>query len=332
MMTTLTENIKNKRKEKGMTQRELADALGISDKTVSRWESGVQVPDALILPDVARLLGTTVSALYGESGGEEKSENFTDIGEKNEQSSKPLINKRRITVFKIISVAGMTVLILATMLLCNLDIFRGSIDPYNEGVRNVYFGVFGFAAVILIINKMLFMLYYQKKDRFQPIYLKTDISFSAPAMMIFCAVTLLILPFLLSITFSLWYVAAVYLICIGCIFVMIGMKRDLRKAGVSVGKAVSIVSLILAGVTVLAFFGAAAGLYFAMPTQEILVTEEGIYTESIPENLRQTVSYIRSTDYLHYSYFVFLFSSVPLLGTLLMNLIELMIKKDKLKE
>ena len=111
---------------------------------------------------------------------------------------------------------------------------------------------------------------------------------------------------------------------------MIEMKRDLRKAGVSVGKAVSIISLILAGVTVLAFFGAAAGLYFAMPTHEILVTEQGVYTESIPDNLQQTVSYIRNTDYLHYSYYVFLISSVPFLAALMMNLIELMIKKEEL--
>ncbi|MBQ6152238.1 MAG: helix-turn-helix transcriptional regulator [Ruminococcus sp.] len=326
MMTTLTENIKNKRKEKGWTQRELADALGISDKTVSRWESGVQVPDAMIIPDVARLLDTTVSELYGETRKEE-------TVNQNDGTIKPvnlLINKRRTVIFKIISVTGLVILILITMLLCNLDIFRGSIDPYNESVRNVFFYILGGAAVALIINKMLFMLYYQKKDRFQPIYLKTDITFSAPVMSIFCAVILMIFPFMHSVHFSLWYVAAGYLICIGCIFVMIEMKRDLRKAGVSVGKAVSIISLILAGVTVLAFFGAAAGLYFAMPTHEILVTEQGVYTESIPDNLQQTVSYIRNTDYLHYSYYVFLISSVPFLAALMMNLIELMIKKEEL--
>ena len=33
--------IQQTRKEKGMTQKELADILGISDKTISKWETGV---------------------------------------------------------------------------------------------------------------------------------------------------------------------------------------------------------------------------------------------------------------------------------------------------
>ena len=33
------------RKEKGLTQREVADALGISNKTISKWETGLGCPD-----------------------------------------------------------------------------------------------------------------------------------------------------------------------------------------------------------------------------------------------------------------------------------------------
>ena len=35
------ERLKRYRREKGMTQQELADELGVSNKTISRWESGV---------------------------------------------------------------------------------------------------------------------------------------------------------------------------------------------------------------------------------------------------------------------------------------------------
>ena len=327
-MYTITENIKNKRKEKGLTQRELADLLGISDKTVSRWESGVQVPDALILPDVARLLGTTVSELYGEN--ESEKERIENIAGKEIPPALPIYSKKRMTVFKIQSVIGTTVMVLTAMLLCNLDILRASLDPYNESVRNIYLCVFGGTFIALVINKTVFSLYYQKNEHYHPIYLKTDITFTVPAAVIFSLVILLILPFLHSVHFSLLYVVASYLICIGMLLLMIGFKQRLRKAGVSVTKAVSIVSLILAGVTILAFVGAALGMKLTFPAREILVTEEGIYTQSVAQQLQQTVSYIRNTDYLHYSYYLFLISSVPLIGSLVMNMIELLLKKEKL--
>ncbi len=37
------------RKEKNLTQKELADKLGISDKTVSKWETGNGMPDVSLL-------------------------------------------------------------------------------------------------------------------------------------------------------------------------------------------------------------------------------------------------------------------------------------------
>ena len=58
-----------KRKEKGMTQRELAEKLHISNKAVSRWETGAGFPDVSLLEPLAEALGVTVTELL--SGGEE---------------------------------------------------------------------------------------------------------------------------------------------------------------------------------------------------------------------------------------------------------------------
>nr|WP_316621514.1 helix-turn-helix transcriptional regulator [uncultured Ruminococcus sp.] len=49
-MNILCENIRTLRKARGLTQKELAEKLDISDKTVSRWESGVQLPEASLIP------------------------------------------------------------------------------------------------------------------------------------------------------------------------------------------------------------------------------------------------------------------------------------------
>lgn len=55
--------IAQKRKEKGWTQLELADKLGVSDKTVSKWESGNGLPDTSIIPALAKALGVSIDYL-----------------------------------------------------------------------------------------------------------------------------------------------------------------------------------------------------------------------------------------------------------------------------
>ena len=58
------ERLKQCRKQKGLTQQELADPLGVSNKSVSRWESG-SYPDVATLGPLARALGVTVDDLLG---------------------------------------------------------------------------------------------------------------------------------------------------------------------------------------------------------------------------------------------------------------------------
>lgn len=51
------------RKEKNMTQRQLADKLGVSDKTVSKWETGKGIPDAGCMVPLCEALGISVNEL-----------------------------------------------------------------------------------------------------------------------------------------------------------------------------------------------------------------------------------------------------------------------------
>lgn len=51
------------RKEKGFTQKELADRLFVSNKAVSKWERGQSLPDISLLSPLAELLGVTVAEL-----------------------------------------------------------------------------------------------------------------------------------------------------------------------------------------------------------------------------------------------------------------------------
>lgn len=60
------QTIANLRKERNMTQMELADQLGISFQAVSNWERGNSMPDIAKLPELAQLFGVTIDQLLGE--------------------------------------------------------------------------------------------------------------------------------------------------------------------------------------------------------------------------------------------------------------------------
>lgn len=55
--------IAERRKEKGMTQEELAQKLDINNKTISRWETGKYMPDLSLFPLLSETLGVTVNDL-----------------------------------------------------------------------------------------------------------------------------------------------------------------------------------------------------------------------------------------------------------------------------
>ncbi len=59
------EKIRLLRKNKGITQTELAEALSVSAQSVSKWENHLSVPDISVLPVIARFFGITMDELFG---------------------------------------------------------------------------------------------------------------------------------------------------------------------------------------------------------------------------------------------------------------------------
>ena len=62
--------IANLRREKGMTQEELAQAMGVTNQAVSKWESAQNCPDIQLLPQLADLFGVTIDRLFGRTTAE----------------------------------------------------------------------------------------------------------------------------------------------------------------------------------------------------------------------------------------------------------------------
>ena len=65
--------IAHKRKEKNFTQEQLAEKLGVSNKTVSKWETGKCMPDDSVVKILCEELGVTVAELMDGEASEEKS-------------------------------------------------------------------------------------------------------------------------------------------------------------------------------------------------------------------------------------------------------------------
>ena len=78
----LNENIKAIRKSKGLSQQDLAAKLNVVRKTVSKWETGLSVPDSDLLIALSEALETPVSTLLGETVVESEADAVKALSEK----------------------------------------------------------------------------------------------------------------------------------------------------------------------------------------------------------------------------------------------------------
>ncbi len=90
------------RKEKNMTQKELASKLHVTDKAVSKWERGINFPDLGLVEELAKALDSTPSILLGleEASKEEIVNSFAEISnQQSEEAEKEIQQVGWITLF-----------------------------------------------------------------------------------------------------------------------------------------------------------------------------------------------------------------------------------------
>ncbi|MDD4164611.1 MAG: helix-turn-helix transcriptional regulator [Eubacteriales bacterium] len=85
-------NIRKYRKKADMTQEQLADRLGTTDQSVSRWENGSTYPDMELLPVIAELFGVTTDALLGMPEREKEKKAIDAIDMLSREAMKPEID------------------------------------------------------------------------------------------------------------------------------------------------------------------------------------------------------------------------------------------------
>lgn len=93
------EKLQNLRKSQGMSQEKLAELLNVSRQAVSKWESGLSVPDLNMLISLAEELDTSVSILLGETIDEDlNEESIKSISEKLEVINLQLAKRSEVRI------------------------------------------------------------------------------------------------------------------------------------------------------------------------------------------------------------------------------------------
>jgi putative transcriptional regulator len=116
-----SDNLKMLRKQKGMSQEQLAQQLDVVRQTVSKWEKGLSLPDAELLTKIAEFFEVPVGRLLGEKIEEEKTENeiASQLEIMNAQIANRSKRRRKVWIVTLTSLAALALLaaVLVTALL-----------------------------------------------------------------------------------------------------------------------------------------------------------------------------------------------------------------------
>ena len=161
------ELLKHLRKSKGMTQEQLAEHFYVSSRTVSRWETGNNMPDLDILIELADFYNVDIREIID---GERKSENMDNetkdtlkkVAEYTEEQNKKQKKKM------IDMLAGSAILLAFCSILFESNAFDGSIP------ENAYHNIMAFTLGVTLATLVLNILYlYGILDKIREFKLKT---------------------------------------------------------------------------------------------------------------------------------------------------------------
>lgn len=169
--------IKTKRKELGITQNELAGKLFVTEKAISRWETGRGTPDISLLIPLSKELEIDVSSLLN---GEENKENINDIEQLIEYNEIIKISKFNIN-FKLI------LLIYFLSILSFLIYLKFEYDPRIELNYFVRVLIIGIASIFMIIGNKIYSNNYVQtiKDKDKVTKLSQSVLFVYYIILIF---------------------------------------------------------------------------------------------------------------------------------------------------
>lgn len=131
------------RHKRGITQDELAAYMGVSKAAVSKWETGLSVPDSDMLISLSEVLETPVSTLLGETVIEAEADNLKAISEKLEVINLQLAQRktagRKIVRWLLISLCVIIVMVFAALAILNSPYLAWDYSDPETAVLGVAF-------------------------------------------------------------------------------------------------------------------------------------------------------------------------------------------------
>lgn len=138
--------IAGKRKERGLTQKQLSEQLAISDKTVSKWETGRSAPDNSIMLELCQILGISVNELLS---GEEISEDIY-VRRAEENFVELIKEEERRGADERFTRAGMVLEFLLLLITIYITLF-GFTNGYRYMIWFLDWGSFGFVVGVTLL-------------------------------------------------------------------------------------------------------------------------------------------------------------------------------------
>lgn len=170
----LKDNLKTLRKNKGLSQEELSVKLNVVRQTISKWETGLSVPDAEMLVKISNYFNIPVSTILGENIEEKKQNDLKVIAEKLEIINDQLATNQELKRKRIIKCLIITniFLILLFILLSFLNspyqnwdyekLEYAILGTFYHSFEWVYFKV---APIIVIIISIIIIFLIKKDDK-----------------------------------------------------------------------------------------------------------------------------------------------------------------------
>lgn len=151
--------MKELRKRNGLTQEQVAERLNVSNRTVSRWETGTNMPDISLLIEIAKIYDVSIPELID---GEKKSEKINEETDEIARKMSDYAEAEKTTILR--SVTKESLLgICALAVLTFLELLGSAARGWLFETAHLYCQVFVYVSVMMIFVHTSGLLYQFKR-------------------------------------------------------------------------------------------------------------------------------------------------------------------------
>ncbi|MBQ8414322.1 MAG: helix-turn-helix transcriptional regulator [Clostridia bacterium] len=183
----ISDKIAEMRKQNNMTQKDLAEKLNVSDKVISKWETGKCLPDVEMMMKLSRALGVSISELY-------------ECVEKTTTGTAEDYNEERIWQYKKYSIVSYFLILLSLVFLLFLTVNWSRFDNIEDILRFILImlSIASFTLGIFFQITQFIRLYsYSKNKYYREEYVKVMKKYGI--IFLVCLSVVLIFPLIVTI-------------------------------------------------------------------------------------------------------------------------------------